>query len=107
MTFIIPSHIPIFAIVLPASADSPLSIFPSSPLPIIHATIPRIKGQKNQDNIPATNAIIEFVLALPDGPLPIVGGGGCVDDPGGGGGGGAPKSWLYKIFRFIVFSFFC
>ena len=82
---------PILASVRPASGDSPLSILPSSPFPIIHATIPRMNGQNTYDRMPATRAIIAFVPALPPEPVfipPVVGGGGGVDILGGGGGGG-------------------
>jgi len=79
------------AMLLPASEDSPLSILPSSPLPITQAIIPRIKGQKIKEAIPQTKAIIALVLApaLAD-PEPVGGGGGAPTPVGGGGG--APKS---------------
>lgn len=74
--FTIPSHLPIFASILPASGDCPLSIAFSSLFPIIHAAIARITGHIIYESIPRTSAIIALELALPP------------DIPGGGGGGG-------------------
>ena len=93
ITLIIPSHIPICAIVLPAGEAKPASISFNSFFPIIQAGIPvRIPHPKTQAAIPKISAQIALVLDLslcipPDG-----GGGGVVGPPGGGGGGGAPNS---------------
>lgn len=87
-TFIIPSHIPIFARVLPASDDLPALISFNSLFPMIHAGIAARIPQATYESIPNTNAIIAFELAPPLVPGLVGGGGGGLKLGGGGGGGG-------------------
>jgi hypothetical protein len=87
ITLIIPSHMPIFAIVIPASEDLPALISFISFLPIIHAGIAAKIPHAMYDNIPRTKATIEFELAPPpEFPVFCDGGGGGLKLGGGGGG---------------------
>lgn len=90
--FTIPSHIPIFASVLPASGERPALISLISFLPTIHAGIAAKSPQAMYDSMPSTNAMIAFELAPPPVfmELGATGGGGGLKLGGGGGGGKFP-----------------